>query len=151
MKTQHFIPLLSLLSMLPCVTHAQTYSVKWSAFSGGGGSIGKGSHKATAFLGDPFVGSSHGGIYTITSGFGSVLGIQPTAGAPKLSLSRGFGFVEVSWPRPAAGWVLETTSTLTGTATRWTEVSQPYQTDDTHVFVTFPIPGENAYFRLRKP
>jgi hypothetical protein len=60
----------------------------------------------------------------------------------------------VSWPAPAAGWVLELTNALpVSSVVSWPQVPPPYQTNGGTISVTFTNTpsGGSQFFRLRKP
>lgn len=123
---------------------------------GGGVSVGvnppNGNYTVNVTLGDPLVGSSQGGSYTLSSGFLSSPGDQQTPeDAPELLIALNGNRMVLSWALPATGWVLDRTSALVDAATSWTEVSASYQTNNTHVLVTIPMSAEDTFFRLRKP
>ena len=157
MKTQRIILLVSLILLAATVARGQpgvaSDSVIYDfANTAGGGVSQGGSYRVSVTLGDPLVGSSQGGAYTMSSVFFSFLGGQQTAeDAPELLIALNGNRVVLSWPLPATGWVLDRTSALVDAATSWTEVSASYQTNKTHVLVTMPMSAEDTFFRLRKP
>jgi hypothetical protein len=60
--------------------------------------------------------------------------------------------VRLSWPLPGTGYVLEEVNALNASpVTGWTPVSIPYETNDTHIFITVPLPAGNKFYRLRTP
>lgn len=72
--------------------------------------------------------------------------------APRLRIQRVDTTVVVSWPQPAPGWNLESTTNLVTTGTNtWTLTPPPYPTNATDFFVTEPAPVGNRFYRLRKP
>jgi hypothetical protein len=82
---------------------------------------------------------------------GGFWGVIQTPGAPFLHVTHTNGQLAVYWEKPATGFVLDQTATLTGTpAIPWTQVPFPYQTNATHIFVTVPSPVGNKFYRLRK-
>jgi hypothetical protein len=86
-----------------------------------------------------------GAAYIFT---GFVTGSEPR---PSLAIGNSTGPVRVSWPRPATGFVLEKTATLTGAPIPWMPVAFPYQTNATEIFITVPLPTSNNFYRLRQP
>ena len=79
-----------------------------------------------------------------------------TPGAPRLTitLNSQLSTINVSWPAPSDGWVLECTNSLPSVAlASWPQVPPPYQTNAGTISVTFtntPAAG-NQFFRLHKP
>jgi hypothetical protein len=72
---------------------------------------------------------------------------------PRLTITRTNELIIVSWPAPAAGWLLERTNVLSGVSAPWPPVSPPYQTNGNTLSVTFtntPAVG-SQFFRLHKP
>jgi hypothetical protein len=79
-----------------------------------------------------------------------VVAVQ-TPGAPILSIEQTNGSVRVFWPTPASGYVLDETTTLTGSPSiPWVQVGFPYQTNTTHIFITVPAPVGNRFYRLHR-
>ena len=71
---------------------------------------------------------------------------------PRLTITRTNELITVSWPGPAAGWLLERTNVLNGVSAPWPPVSLPYQTNGNTLSVTFtntPAVG-NQFFRLHR-
>jgi NHL repeat/Bacterial Ig domain len=57
----------------------------------------------------------------------------------------------VSWPLPAAGWVLEWTNAVPVVSNIWPRISPPYQTNATQAWIVVPAPTGSAFYRLHKP
>jgi len=134
-----------------CSLSAQNYAIDWFTVDGGGGTSTGGVYSLSGTIGQPDAGKMAGGNYALDGGFwGIVLAIQ-TPGAPFLSITRSNTSVIVSWLKPAAGFVLDETPTLTGAPPPWMLTSSSYQTNATHVFITVPAPAGNKFYRLRKP
>lgn len=117
------------------IAHAQQFTLDWSTLDGGGG-------------------TSTGGQFSLTGGFGSLFSGVQTPGAPLLSSRLDTNhFVTIEWPKPGDGWTLERTSAFgtNAAATVWTPINPPYQTNATHIFLTTDAPAGHYYFRLRKP
>ncbi len=76
------------------------------------------------------------------------------SGIPALDIARTNDQITVSWPAPAASWMLERTNALPAVAVAsWPQVPPPYQTNAGVISVTFtnsPATG-NQFFRLHKP
>ena len=134
------------------VTSAQNYSLDWFSMDGGGGASTGGVYSVKATIGQSDAGATlQGGSYTLNGGFWSIVAAIQTPGAPTLSVALTNGLVRVSWPQPAPQWVLEQTTTLTGTPPPWTEIAPPYQTNTTHFHLTVPPANERTFYRLGKP
>ena len=59
------------------------------------------------------------------------------------------GRVRVNWPLPLSGLVLESTPTMAGVSNiSWVQVLPPYETNATHLSITFE-PKESRFYRLR--
>jgi hypothetical protein len=74
-----------------------------------------------------------------------------TPAAPYLTITRSNNTVIVSWPMPATGWLLHTTTNLVGGSSVWTEIPPPYQTNTPNLQFTEPLPTGNKFYRLHKP
>lgn len=128
------------------------YSIDWYTIDGGGGTSTGGVYSVSGTIGQPDAGGPMtGGAFAITGGFWSLVAAIQTSGAPYLSVTNAGGAVVVSWPRPADGWVLDQTPTLTGSPLPWSQVAFPYQTNAAQIFLTVPAPAGNTFYRLRKP
>ena len=133
------------------VGHGQNFSIDWFTIDGGGGTSTGGVYSLSGTIGQPDAGKLAGGSYDLRGGFwGVVLAIQ-TPGAPFLSIACSNNSVVVSWPMPAAGFVLDATPTLTGSPPFWMQVTFPYQTNATQIYITVPAPTGNKFYRLRQP
>jgi hypothetical protein len=143
MKT---ILLLALACVLPVA--AQQFSINWFTIDGGGGTSTGGTFSVSGTVGQPDAGRASGGNFAVEGGFWSVV---QTPGAPTLHITNGPSGVVVYWERPATGFVLEHTPTLTGSPLPWAPVLLPYQTNATHIYVTEPSPSGVRFFRLRGP
>ena len=71
-------------------------------------------------------------------------------GQPWLNIAPGTGgLLNLTWPAPATGYVLESRALPTGTS--WAPVAGPaVRTNDFWRLMVAP-PGEGALFRLRRP
>ena len=67
--------------------------------------------------------------------------------APPLAAERNETAVRILWPRPATGFVLDRSSTVTG---MWSQVAFPYTTNATDISITVSAPIGNQFYRLRK-
>lgn len=132
-------------------SRAQPYDLSWFTIDGGGGTSTGGVYSVSGTIGQPDAGLLTGGRYQLVGGFwGVVLAVQ-TPGAPLLTARRSGPSVIVSWNLPASGFVLEQTSTLSGTPPPWAQVAFPYQTNATDIFISTPAPAGDRFYRLRKP
>ncbi len=75
------------------------------------------------------------------------------AAPARLSMVHDNGMARVSWPRTAASYLLDGAPALAfpPADTPWSEVSPPYETNDTHISVRLPTSGGSRFFRLRSP
>jgi hypothetical protein len=64
-----------------------------------------------------------------------------------LAANRAAGNIEITWPASAAGFVLETASTIGGA---WTQVTGTPATSGADHKVTIPIGSAGGFYRLRK-
>lgn len=126
----------------------QSYSIDWFTIDGGGGMSTGGVYSVSGTIGQPDAGTLSGGSYTLAGGFWGIISAVQSPGAPLLSIARIGGPVRVFWPRPATGFVLDQSLTVTGT---WSQVSFPYATNTTEIGITVPSPVGNKFYRLRKP
>jgi hypothetical protein len=55
----------------------------------------------------------------------------------------------VSWPGPAYGWLLEQKPSLNASGATWSQLSPPYQTNTTDVWVTLTNALDRTFYRLR--
>jgi hypothetical protein len=55
----------------------------------------------------------------------------------------------VSWPAPAYGWLLEQTPSLISSGAAWSQVSPPYHTNATEVWVPLANAPDRMFYRLR--
>ena len=142
------------VGLAACCASAQNVTINWYSIDGGGGTSTGGVYTIQGTIGQSDAGVLSGGGYSLVGGFWGIAEAVQTPGAPRLSVARDVstGAVRVSWPRPAEGWLLEQTSALASpsTATSWTQVAPPYQTNATHVWVTMPAAAGSRYYRLRE-
>ena len=129
-------------------SHAQNYSIDWHTIDGGGGTSTAGVYSVSGTTGQSDAGMLTGGSYTVAGGFWGIVSAVQTPGAPLLSIARIGGSVRVFWPKPATGFVLDQSLTVTGA---WSQVAFPYVTNTTDVSITVPSPVGNKFYRLRFP
>lgn len=133
----------------------QSYSVTKFAIAGGGGLTSTGGvYAANGTVGQHDAsGTLSDGTYTLVGGFWALPIVIQTPDAPLLSVEQLAGnIVRVYWPLPATGFVLDQAASLVASpaTTAWSQVSSPYQTNATHIFVTIPAAAP-GFYRLRKP
>lgn len=129
---------------------AQNFSIDWYTIDGGGGTSTGGIYSVTGTIGQPDAGIMSGGSYSLLGGFWSVFALQ-TPGAPRLAVARSGNSVMVSWPAAdSTGYLLDQTSTLSGTPIPWNPVASPYTTNSGIISITVPSPPGNRFYRLRK-
>src|SRR5881628_362507 len=133
--------------LFPALLRAQTYSIDWFTIDGGGGASSGGVYSVAGTIGQPDAGNLSGGSYTLVGGFWGIVSTVQTPGAPFLSFERQGGSLRVFWPKPATGFVLQQSSTPSGS---WSYVGYPYVTNATHVSITVSPVG-NRFYRLRNP
>ena len=131
------------------VSQAQNLSIDWFTVDGGGGTSTGGVFKVSGTVGQTDAGAMSGGGFLLQGGFWSGIAVQ-TPGAPFLYITNGPAGIVVYWERPATGFVLDETVTLTGSPTiPWMQVPFPYQTNSTHIYLSVPAPSEIRFYRLR--
>lgn len=125
------------------------YALEWSGFYAGGTSVGE-EFTLTGTIGQPDAGTLTGGGFTLTGGIQALFAAVPAPGAPTLYFDRtATNTVILSWAN--TGWLLECAHVLGGTATNWTAVPQPWQTNATSVYVIEPFTAGCQFYRLRQP
>lgn len=148
------ILLACLLQSTICLcTQAQNYIIDWHTVNGGGGTSTGGVFAVSGTIGQPDGGLvMTGGNYTLTGGFWSLISVIQTPGAPTLYVTQANGVVTVYWKKPAVGWELQRTATLTGSPAPWQRVpAEEYQSNATDISITIPAPAGQWFFRLHKP
>jgi hypothetical protein len=146
MKTKMF--LCAAAVFLTTSARAQQYSIDWHTIDGGGGTSTGGVYSVSGTIGQPDAGELSGGNYTIDGGFWGIIAAVQSPGSPLLSIERQGTGVRVFWLKPATGFVLDQSLTVTGA---WSQVSFPYATNATDVSITVTSPVENKFYRLRSP
>jgi len=136
------------LLLLPGSSLAQNYSIDWFTVDGGGGTSTGGVYSVSGTIGQPDAGQMNGGNFTLEGGFWGIIAAVQTSGAPLLRIARiGPNTVQVSWPSPSTGFVLQQNGTLG--SPNW--VNGPTPVDDgTTKSVQITPPTGNLYFRLKK-
>ena len=144
----------ALLLLVCAAAQAQTnYAIDWSTVDGGGGTSTGRVYSVTGTIGQPDAGTMSGGTYTLNGGFWGIIAAVQTEGAPPLSitLNSQLSTITVSWPLPATGWLLHSTTNLVTGGSAWTEIPAPYQTNGANLQFTEPAPAGNNFYRLHKP
>jgi hypothetical protein len=149
----YFLLASSILAMSIGQARTQTYSMDWFKISGGGGTSAGAGYSMSGTIGQLDAGAMSGGNSSVAGGFWGGIAAVPAQGTPTLSITRNpaNGLITISWPLPASGFLLEQTATLTGAPFQWPQLSPPYQTNATHIFITVPSPTGNRFYRLHKP
>ncbi len=132
----------------PYVPAPARYSITWQTTDGGGSRSTGGTFALSSTAGQPEASPepATGGSFALTGGFWSFLAVQ-TPGAPLISVERLEADMRVFWPRPATGFVLDQSLTVTGT---WSQVAFPYTTNATDISITVLAPTGHRFYRLRK-
>jgi hypothetical protein len=124
---------------------AQSYSIDWFTIDGGGGTSTGGVYALSGTIGQPDVGISSGGNYTLQGGFWpGVLVVPPTGDAPALFIQLNGANVALSWSPAPPGFVLEVSDNVSSTA--W----NPAPSGSTNP-VTLSVGSGAKFYRLRKP
>ena len=126
--------------------HAQSYAIDWFTIDGGGDTSTGGVYTVSGTIGQPDgSGALPGGEYSVTGGFWSIISVIPTPGAPPLFIAYAGNQAVVSWPLPAAGWLLQTNNNLATGA--WGNYAGAVINNS----VTNSPPKGNLFFRLKHP
>ena len=137
-----------LLALLAATSRAQNFTIDWFTIDGGGGTSTGGIYSVSGTIGQPDAGTMSGGTYSLVGGFWGVISAVQTPGAPFLSIERQPGAVRVYWLKPASGFVLDQSLSVTGT---WSQVSFPYTTNAADISISVNPPTGDKFYRLRKP
>jgi len=90
-----------------------------------------------------------GGAYTLYGGFWGIYSAVQTPGSPFLTITSSCGNVNISWPAPSTGFVLQENPVVS--STNWNAVSQVTNVVNGTNVVTIPATGGNLFFRLVNP
>jgi len=129
---------------------AQDFSIDWFTIDGGGGASTGGVYSVTGTVGQPDAGSMSGGNYSIDGGFWGIVAAVQTPGAPLLRIVlTATNAVVVAWPAPAAGFLLQQSTSLH--TTNWASVTNvPVSvSDENQVIVSAPV--GSRFYRLVHP
>ena len=85
------------------------------------------------------------------SDYGYISVLLNTCGlaAQRLSIVRSNTIATISWPFPSAGFVLESTTSLS--LTNWQSAAEPATTNNNRLEVTVPLDQSQRFFRLLMP
>ena len=130
-----------------------TAAPDWFTIDGGGGTSTGGVYSVSGTIGQPDAGVMSAANYSLVGGFWAIVAAVQTPGAPLLSVERSGTSVRVFWQSPGTDFLLDQTTALASppSATVWTPVAFPYQTNDMQISITVPAPTGNEFYRLRKP
>jgi hypothetical protein len=145
------VGLVAMLTTVTCLAQSTNYAINWWTIDGGGGTSTGGIFTLTGTIGQPDAGRIAGGAYQLDGGFWGIVAAVQTPGAPLLTVQVTNNVARIFWPIPATGFVLDHAGALNGSPIGWGQVSFPYQTNATHIFITVPQPAGDRFYRLRKP
>ncbi len=151
--SRHFHLVALIILLVPGITTsalAQNYAIDWHVIASGGGVISNSPYTIGGTIGQPNTSHATAGGYTIDSGFWSFTAVVPTCGAPLLTIRlTSSNTVVLSWPSPSAGFVLQSSSSVT--TTNWSMMTLvPSDDGNTKTLVVTPSLG-CQFFRLSKP
>jgi len=152
--TVAFRPLLTFLVVFSATVFsapAQSYSIDWFTIDGGGGTSTGAPYQVSGTIGQPDAGTMSGGNYTLDGGFWSIVATTQTPGAPLLtiSLNSQLSTINISWPSPSTGFVLEQNSSLTN-PDGWSVFGGSYNDNGTTKSITISPPTGNLFYRLKR-
>jgi hypothetical protein len=130
---------------------AQSYTVDWHKFSGGGGASTGGTYQVSGTIGQPDAsGAMSGGNYSVTGGFWSLISVVQTAGVPKLIIvPNGMNSVQILWPDAATNrYTLQQNSSLAGGS--WGTSGYSITPANGTNSITIMPPTGNLFFRLKQ-
>ena len=130
---------------------AQQFAINWFTIDGGGGTSTGGAFSVSGTIAQPDAGALSGGNFTLQGGFWAVTLVQdPNGPLLKIRLN-GSGGVEIAWPYPSSGFILQETAALPATEAQWMNIpAAPTHVGDENV-VTVPSITGIHFYRLRKP
>ena len=153
MKSLLVIALTGAALIFPRALLAQNYSINWYTIGGGGGTSsgtnGSNTYSISGTIGQPATASMSGGAYSLTGGFWSIIAAVQTPGSPILSVTRSGGQAVNSWSAPAAGFLLEQSSTLKTNS--WSLSTATPTTNSGTISVTVGMTNGYQFFRLHSP
>jgi hypothetical protein len=143
------IVLLATTSLAALAAQAGPYSVSGYQITGGGVISTGVAFTVTGSISQPeasVVMTGH--KYTVTGGYGSLVSVVQSPGAPVLTITRMGNSVKISWPYPATGWTLQ--QAAASTAGNWT-ADNGVSSDSTNNYIILTAPAGNLFFRLSHP
>jgi hypothetical protein len=151
MKTLLFI----LISLIPALSQAQTYSIGWHKVAGGAGTS-TGTNGPTVFSVSGTIGqhdaggAMSGGSYSVTGGFWSLIAVVQTPGVPNLTITHAGNSVIVAWPNTGS-YNLQQNGNLAASA-GWSLSGYSVTTNANGTnSVTITPPTGSLFFRLANP
>lgn len=135
--------------LLAPALEAQNYSVDWYKIAGGGGTSTGAVYAVSGTIGQADAGSMSGGNYSVVGGFWSIVASVPLPGSPLLAIQlTATNTVQVSWPSPSTGFILEQNSDLN--TSNWVTAPQTPVDDGTTKSIIVNPPAGTAFFRLKR-
>jgi hypothetical protein len=128
---------------------AATYNSDWSAFDAGHGQSQGHEILHAAMISGWFSQPLHSANYSVQAGPPSMPLVEPTPGAPVLTIVRAGDQVRISWPASAGRFVLEESAALDGGG--WRPLSGRYQDDGIEQFILVPAWEASRFYRLTSP
>ncbi|HEX4263595.1 MAG TPA: hypothetical protein VH597_04585 [Verrucomicrobiae bacterium] len=145
--------LLLIASLLwPAASFAQSYSIDWHKIAGGGGTSTGSVYSVSGTIGQADAGGeSTGGNFSLTGGFWSLYAVpSQIPGAPVLNIRiTTTNTAIVSWPSPSPGYVLQTSTNLTGAT--WTTPPEIVTEAGGIRYIIVSPPTGKRFFRLFGP
>jgi hypothetical protein len=151
---KNLLQLFTLLSAMVVAANAtaQSYSIAWYKFAGGGGTSTSSLYSVTGTIGQPDAsGAMSGGTYSVTGGFWSLINVVQVSGLPQLIIvPNGANSVKVLWPDPATNsFTLQQNPNLAN-AGGWTTTGFAITNGFGTNFCTITTPTGNLFFRLKQ-
>jgi hypothetical protein len=132
------------------IAHAQNYSIEWSRIGGAGATSAGGVYDVNETIGQADAGAASGGSYTLEGRFGSGFTLdQPVGPLLRITLNSHLSTINISWPSPATGFVLQHSTDLD--AANWIGASETVSDNGTNKFVIVNPPAGTRFYRLFKP
>lgn len=133
---------------------AQNYDISWFALTAGGGPAVEGRFSLHGSIGQPAATDTlDEARFGLRSGFWVGLAFPPTSPTPELSVEPlANGEVQISWSRPAEGFLLEGSESLPNQteSALWRIVPFPYETNASRISISLPPMG-TRFYRMRRP
>ena len=127
-------------------TSAQSFAIDWHSIDGGGGKSTNGIHTVNGTIGQADNARLAGNGFAVLGGVWSAFVTVQTPGTPVLSIDRIGNEIEITWPTDgAAGYVLQTTQSLSPGSTWSNESTPPTEADRTRRVRLPAMPGIHFY------